>query len=71
MLSVRKRIVTDEANRPVAVQIDYEDWCRIEQALRLSGGDAPVGDLSRFAGVLDWGEDGVAYQRRVREEWSR
>ena len=66
MLSVRKRIVTDEANRPVAVQIDYEDWCRIEQALRLSGGEAPVGDLSRFAGVLDWGEDGVAYQRRVR-----
>jgi len=71
MREVRKRIVTDEANRPVAVQIDYEDWLDIVRALNLSDGNKPPSDLSRFVCTVDWGEDGVAYQRRVREEWVR
>ncbi len=71
MREVRKRIVTDEANRPVAVQIDYEDWLDIVRALNLSDGNTPAPDLSRFVGTVDWREDGVAYQRRVREEWVR
>ena len=28
---IRKRIVTDENDRPVAVQIDHEDWLDIER----------------------------------------
>jgi predicted DNA-binding antitoxin AbrB/MazE fold protein len=26
-------------------------------------------DLMRFHGTVDWPEDAVAYQRRIREEW--
>lgn len=35
MLSIHKKIVTDEAMRPVAVQIDYADWLEIERQLGL------------------------------------
>lgn len=71
MFNIRKRIVTDEANRPVEVLINYEDWRRVEEALKFTElRDAPV-DLSAHAGNLRWGEDAVAYQRRVREEWGR
>ncbi len=31
MHAIRKKIVTDEDARPVAVQIDYEDWLEIER----------------------------------------
>ncbi|NOS99347.1 MAG: hypothetical protein HOP29_01830 [Phycisphaerales bacterium] len=71
MFNIRKRIVTDEENRPVEVLIDYEDWCRVEEALKLHDKDARPIDPSRHAGKLKWGEDAVAYQRRVREEWGR
>jgi hypothetical protein len=68
MQPIRKRIVTDEANRPVAVQIDYEDWRRIERALdRVDA--KPATNLSKHIGKLDWPVDGLAYQRQVRSEW--
>jgi len=67
---IRKRIVTDEANHPVAVQIDYEDWCRIEAALNRSPEAKPPTDLARHVGKLDWPVDGLEYQRQVRSEWS-
>ncbi len=69
MLDVRKRVIVDEANRPVAVQIDYEDWQKIEQALNASGATKPPTDLARHIGRLDWPVDGLEYQRRVRSEW--
>lgn len=31
MRNFKKKIVTDEAMRPVAVLIDYEDWQEIEK----------------------------------------
>ena len=34
-MNIHKKIVTDEDHRPVAVQIDYDDWLRIERALDL------------------------------------
>ena len=33
MLPFKKKIVTDEAMRPVAVLIDYQDWEKIEKIL--------------------------------------
>jgi hypothetical protein len=33
MQPINKKIVTDEAMRPVAVLIDYQDWQRIEKIL--------------------------------------
>lgn len=35
-LTLEKKIVTDETLRPVAVQIDYRDWLKIEQLLNLN-----------------------------------
>ena len=34
-MRIQKRIVTDENRRPVAVQIDYADWIKIERQLDL------------------------------------
>lgn len=65
---IHKKILTDEQNNPIAVQIDYADWLQIERVL--SSAEQPKAtELHRFIGTLDWGEDGVEYQRRVREEW--
>ena len=69
MLNIRKRIETDEADSPIAVQIDYEDWQRIEQALNLRSADKPPTDLARHIGKLHWPMDGLAYQQQVRSEW--
>jgi len=70
MMQIHKQIATDENNRPVAVQIPYEEWLDIEQLLNC-GDPANETDVSDLAGSIDWGEDAVAYQRRVREEWQR
>jgi predicted HTH domain antitoxin len=37
MLTIKKKIVIDEQNTPIAVLIDYQDWQKIEQQL----GDTP------------------------------
>ncbi|HRR87667.1 MAG TPA: hypothetical protein P5316_21890 [Phycisphaerae bacterium] len=74
MREIHKKVITDDQMRPVAVQIDYADWVEIERQLaerQLPVADAGPTDLSSFAGTLRWSEDGVAYQRRVREEWDR
>jgi hypothetical protein len=34
-LTIDKKIVTDDRQWPVAVQIDYRDWLQIEQLLNL------------------------------------
>jgi hypothetical protein len=69
MQRIRKKIVTDEANEPIAVQIDYTDWLKIERALNLSQ-EQEVTDLSRYSGVISLTEEPLAYQARVRGEWS-
>ena len=33
MFEIHKKIMTDENNRPVAVQIEYQDWLEIERQL--------------------------------------
>lgn len=68
MRTIRKRIVTDENSRPVAVQIDYEDWLEIERLLGLQSEKKKPTDLSRYRGIWK-GVDGLEYQRRIREEW--
>ncbi len=69
MKEIRKKIVADESSmRPIAVQIDYEDWQEIERQLRtLTTGE--VIDLSKYAGKIHLTEDPLAYQKRVRSEW--
>jgi hypothetical protein len=70
MDGLHKKLVTDEDNRPVAVQIDYSDWVALESQLAGSESKLPkVTDLSAFSGVLSVSEDPLEYQARIRGEW--
>lgn len=70
MLKIRKKILTDKAKRPVAVEIDYSDWLEIERSLDLRSGETRNTDLSAYEGVVTLTEDPVQYQSRLRQEWS-
>ena len=70
MHKFHKKIVTDESRRPVAVQIDYGDWLEIERSLNLNAGEVSSIDLSRYAGTIGLTEEPVAFQLRIRQEWS-
>lgn len=67
--SVRKHLVTDEHLRPIAVQIDYADWLKIEQSIADNCAPSEPRDLSRYSGVLDLKDDALVYQRHIRSEW--
>jgi hypothetical protein len=54
---IRKEVVTDEASRPVAVQIDYSDWLGIERSLGWQGSRPRVTDLSSHYGLLTLPEE--------------
>ena len=77
MEPIRKKILTDEAHHPIAVQLDYSDWLRIEPLLRERGllKEEPTdveGDLEALAEAARpyWqGGDGLEYQQTIREEW--
>jgi hypothetical protein len=70
MHKIRKKILTDETKRPVAVQIDYSDWLEIERSLDLRDVETRNTDLSAYAGVITLKEDPLQYQSRIRQEWS-
>jgi hypothetical protein len=70
MHKIGKKILRDESERPVAVQIDYSDWLEIERRLNLRGEEALSTDLSSYAGVIELTEDPLGYQSRIRQEWS-
>ena len=69
MQIVRKKLVTDEEHRPVAVQIDYSDWLRIEEQLDIHEAPTEPVDLSRYAGTINLTESPMDYQVRCRSEW--
>jgi len=70
MRPIEKKLVTDEAARPVAVQIDYSDWLEIEKLLEGQSAGAPkTSDLSRFCGTIPLREEPLAYQAQIRGEW--
>lgn len=71
MLSVSKKIVTDEAMHPVAVLIDYQDWLLIEEILKAYQTQQKTNfDLNQYAGVIKLSQDPLEYQQQVRDEWS-
>jgi hypothetical protein len=69
MAPIHKHILVDEAQRPVAVQVDYDDWLEIERQLQISSATTTETDLSQFVGVIGLSEDPIEFQRRMREEW--
>ncbi len=69
MLSFHKKIVTDEAMRPVAVLIDYQDWQKIEQILEAyQSQQKEEFNLNKYAGVIKLTQDPLEYQQQVRDE---
>jgi hypothetical protein len=68
---IQKKLVTDENHKPVAVQIDYDDWLEIEQQLGLPAEpeNPRHTDWSKYRGTLRLTEDPLEYQRRIRDEW--
>ncbi|MBF0181410.1 MAG: hypothetical protein HQM03_15415 [Magnetococcales bacterium] len=70
MQTVRKQLVTNEKHRPIAVQINYDDWLRIEQQLKIQTPLVQEVDLSRYAGTVNLTESPLDYQARSRNEWS-
>lgn len=70
MQTIRKQLVTDEEHRPIAVQIDYNDWLQIERQLKMQTPSVPAVDLSRYAGMVKLTESPLTYQTRSRGEWS-
>ncbi|TAD95576.1 MAG: hypothetical protein EAZ96_26690 [Oscillatoriales cyanobacterium] len=68
-LPVKKKLVTDEAMRPVAVLIDYEDWQKIEQLLEtLIIQKTEKSNLAKYAGAIKLTEYLLEYQKQIREE---
>jgi hypothetical protein len=70
MKPIKKKIVTDESMRPVAVLIDYRDWQAIEKILAAYEQQDSVPALSDFAGTIQLTVDPLDYQRQIRDEWS-
>lgn len=77
MRDIRKKIVTDEHGKPLAVQIDYADWLEIERQLEASQEREVSPEEDAFERALEetrglWKEgDGLEFQRRLRAEWDR
>ena len=70
MHKIGKKILRDESQRPIAVQIDYSDWLEIERCLSLRSEEARSTDLSSYEGVIQLTEEPLTYQSRIRQEWS-
>ncbi len=70
---VRIRTVTDSTGTPVAVQVDYADWQRMEPVLKENGlletGVPSLEELAASARPYWQGGDGLEFQLRIRSEW--
>jgi hypothetical protein len=66
MKPIKKKIVTDEAMRPVAVLIDYQDWQAIEKILAVYEQQNPIPALTDFAGTIQLTVDPLEYQQQIR-----
>jgi len=65
-MTIRKKVMTDENHYPVAVQIDYRDWLKIENALQIPQDGRRSTNLARHVGKFAWPVDGLEYQDEVR-----
>lgn len=81
MMDIRTNVITDESGSPVAVQIPYEDWLRLEGYLAaVSSDDAPSSPPSSSSPTSPPTEPGTGgapgepdelhFQKRLLEEWA-
>ncbi len=75
-LMLKKQIVTDEAMKPVAVIIDYQDWQQIETVLQKywqeqNAANSPdvSAALASYAGSITLTLDPLEYQQEERNAW--
>jgi hypothetical protein len=72
MLPFKKKIVTDEAMRPVAVLIDYQDWEKIEKILEAyqlqQVQQEEDFNLNTYASAIQLTQDPLEYQKKIRDE---
>ncbi|BAY28831.1 hypothetical protein NIES2107_06630 [Nostoc carneum NIES-2107] len=62
--------MTDEAMRPVAVLIDYQDWQEIEKILEAyQSQQKQEFNLNQYAGVIQLNQDPLEYQQQIRDKW--
>ncbi|MCC6471283.1 MAG: hypothetical protein IT563_23415 [Alphaproteobacteria bacterium] len=63
----------DKANRPVAIQVPYAEWRRIQRLLArrktLARRGTRAAVLEKHRGHVKLAGDGLAYQKRCRAEW--
>ncbi|MCG3199223.1 MAG: hypothetical protein GHCLOJNM_03733 [bacterium] len=69
MIAIKKQVVMDESNHPVAVQIPYSEWVEIERLLDLGDRDRDADSLESLKGTITLTEDPVEFQKRMRGEW--
>lgn len=72
MIPIKKRVLTNDSNQPIAVQVDYADWLEIERILRerANGSSRASAGISDLIGSVKLPEDPLRYQNRVRGEWA-
>lgn len=68
-ITIHKKIVLNEENKPVEVIISYDEWKKIEHALESVEKGLTREQLKEYAGVLHIEEEPLEYQRKVRSEW--
>jgi hypothetical protein len=67
---IRRTIIRDDEQRPIAVHIDYADWLKIEKLLASDPTAEPrTSSLNSHRGCLKLTEDPLQYQIRMRGEW--
>ena len=70
MPSIKKQIVVNETQQPVAVIIDYQDWKWIEAILLRQESERDDSELLKaYAGCIQLTIDPLKYQQEVREAW--
>lgn len=70
MIKIAKKILMDDNQHPIAVQIDYNDWKKVEQLLGIEKTSDNIPELKEYQGVIHISEDPVQYQKQIRGEWS-
>lgn len=68
-VTIHKKIVVNEENKPVEVIITYDEWKKIEHVLQTVEKGATREQIKDYAGAMHIEEEPLEYQRRVRSEW--
>jgi len=69
LTNIHKKIVYDEKNKPVEVIVDYCQWQKIVNNLKINKKTMTKEKLLKFSGIIKLKEDPLKFQRRIRNEW--